>query len=128
MVAPTLHKQERMVSKKLIDTLFGGGGSLSMTAFPLRVVYMKRERGDGESPVQLLISVPKKRFKHAVDRNRAKRQIREAYRQHKQLVFDALPAESQLLLAIIWLSDQHWTSAIIDKRVKSLMQRLSEKL
>ncbi len=117
-----------MVSKKLIDTLFGGGGSQSMTVFPLRAVYMNRERGDGESPVQLLISVPKKRFKHAVDRNRAKRQIREAYRQHKQLVYDVQPSGRQLLLAFIWLSDQHWTTAVIDKRVKSLLQRVSEKL
>ncbi len=128
MIAPTLHKQERMVSRKLIDTLFGGEGSLSMTVFPLRAVYMIKERNTGESPVQLLISVPKKRFKHAVDRNRTKRQIRESYRHHKQLLYDAIPQTSQLLLAFIWLSDEHWPTLAIEKRVNSLLQRIAEKL
>jgi len=128
MMAPTLKKRERMVSRKLMETLFGGEGSQAMTAFPLRVVFMKKECVEGLAPVQLLISVPKKRFKHAVDRNRAKRQIREAYRQHKQLLYDALPTSNQLLVAFLWLSDQHWPTQTIDKRVKGLMQRVSEKL
>ena len=58
-----------------------------MAAFPLRVVYVNKERAHGEVPVQILISVPKKRFKHAVDRNRVKRQVREAYRLHKQVLY-----------------------------------------
>ena len=61
-----------------------------MAAFPLRVVYVNKERAQGEVPVQILISVPKKRFKHAVDRNRVKRQVREAYRLHKQVLYEAL--------------------------------------
>ena len=106
-----------MVSQKLIDTLFGGGCSQSMAAFPLRAVYIKKERAQGEAPVQILVSVPKKRFKHAVDRNRVKRQVREAFRQHKQL-----------LLAFIWLSDEHRPSRDVESRVVGLMQRVAEKL
>ncbi len=128
MMAPTLPKRERMVSRKLIETLFGGEGSQAMTAFPLRVVYVKIECNERQAPVQLLVSVPKRRFKHAVDRNRAKRQIREAYRLHKQLLYDTLPASHHLLVAFIWLSDQHWPSKTIDRRVKGLLQRVSEKL
>ena len=106
-----------MVSQKLIDTLFGGGCSQSMAAFPLRAVYIKKDRAQGEAPVQILVSVPKKRFKHAVDRNRVKRQVREAFRQHKQL-----------LLAFIWLSDEHRPSRDVESRVVGLMQRMAEKL
>ena len=86
MMAPTFRKKERIVSNLLIETLFEKGNSQSLAAYPLRAVFLKKERQQGHAPVQILISVPKKRFKHAVDRNRVKRQIREAYRLHKQLL------------------------------------------
>lgn len=122
----TLCKRERLVSQKLIDALFSG--SRSMAAFPLRVVYIYKERARGEEPIQILVSVPKRHFKHAVDRNRVKRQIREAYRHHKFMLYEALPADQQLLLAFVWLSSQHMSTAEIDQRVLNLMQRLVEKL
>ena len=128
MIAPCLKKRERMVSQKLIDTLFGGGCSQSMAAFPLRAVYIKKERAQDEAPVQMLVSVPKKRFKHAVDRNRVKRQVREAFRQHKELLYEALTEHEQLLLAFIWLSDEHRSSRDVESRVVGLMQRVAEKL
>jgi len=124
----TFKKRERMVSLKLIESLFGGGCSFSVAAFPLRAVYMLSERQTGDSPVQLLISVPKKRFKHAVDRNRVKRQIREAFRQHKDLLWQVVPEEQRLLLAFIWLSDEHRPSREVTQRVVGLMERISEKL
>ena len=124
----TLSKRERMVSRKLIETLFGGGRSQSMVAFPLRVVYMIQERTANEPPVQLLVSVPKKHFKHAVDRNRVKRQVREAFRLHKQTLHDALPPASQLLLAFVWLSDSHSPSVTVERRVVGLMQRVAERV
>ena len=126
-IAPCLKKRERMVSRKLIDTLFGGGCSQSMAAFPLRAIFTNKERAQEDAPVQILISVPKKRFKHAVDRNRVKRQIREAYRQHKQMLYDVLPENQQLLLAFIWLSDHHCPSQEVQARVITLMQRIAEK-
>lgn len=121
-------KQERMVSRRLIEMLFGGGGSQSMAAFPLRVVYLTRDRQPDEAPVQLLVSVPKKHFHHAVDRNRVKRQVREAYRRQKQLLLQSLPADRQLLMACVWLSAEHIPSADVDKKVASLMHRMAERL
>jgi ribonuclease P protein component len=121
-------KQERMVSRQLIETLFSGGSSHSLAAFPLRVVYMVREREEGDVPVQLLISVPKKHFKHAVDRNRVKRQIRESYRRHKELLTGSLPDNQQLLMACEWLSDCHEASSSIEQKLVSLMRRIGEKL
>lgn len=127
MIAPTLRKKERMVSRKLIDTLFDGNGQ-SMAAFPLRVVYMKKERTAYDAPIQILISVPKKRFKQAVDRNHVKRQVREAYRLHKDILYNALPADQQLLLAFVWLSDSHLSTAKVEERVISLLHRIAERL
>ncbi len=127
-MAPTLNKRERMVSRKLIETLFSGKSSMSMAAFPLRVVYMKMERKEDKASVQLLVSVSKKRFKHAVDRNRVKRQVREAFRKHKQVLYETLPTTDQLLIAFIWLADQHSPTQVVDKRVNSLLQRVAEKL
>ena len=95
----TLHKQERICSKKLIDAIFAGTKSRSMSAFPLRVVYMPldeehngnsaSEQEDGNMPntqrpkAKMLISVPKRYFKRAVKRNRVKRLLREVYRHHQ---------------------------------------------
>ena len=136
-IAPSFQKRERMVSRKLIDTLFGAcpakqglesRGSQSMAAYPLRAVYMKKVRARDDATVQVLVSVPKKHFKHAVDRNRIKRQVREAFRQHKQLLYEALAEQEQLLLAFIWLSDEHYPSQHVESRVVSMMQRVAEKL
>ena len=124
----TFRKRERIASLKLIETLFGGGCSQSVAAFPLRAVYMLSERQPNEAPVQLLISVPKKRFKHAVDRNRVKRQVREAFRQHKDLLYPVVPETQRLLLAFIWLSDEHRPSKEVEGRIVTLMRRISEKL
>lgn len=87
--AENLTKQERVCSKLLIDRLFNGGKSHSMSAYPLRVVYMYLHADEMVNDVpntQLLVSVPKKCFKRAVKRNRVKRQVREAYRRNRSLV------------------------------------------
>jgi ribonuclease P protein component len=121
-----LPKQERLVSRRLIETLFSG--SQSVAAFPLRAVYKIKERAREEEPVQLLISVPKKRFHHAVDRNRVKRQVREAYRHNKSLIYPALSDQQQLLLAIVWLSDRHFSTTEVEQRLTTLLKRIAEKL
>ena len=127
MAAPTFRKQERIVSGRLIETLFGKGSSQSLAAYPLRAVYMQTEHQEGHAPVQILISVPKKRFKHAVDRNRVKRQVREAYRRNKQLLSDSVVEGKELLIAFIWLSDRHCPSEEVEKRIVSILQRIAKK-
>ena len=122
-----LGKEERITSRKLIDMLFNGGQSRSMVAFPLRLVYMEKEREGACPPAQLLVSVPKRCFKRAVKRNRVKRQVREAFRHHKHLIGDALAADRQLALAFIWLEDRLYDSTEVEQRVVSLLERLAEK-
>ena len=91
---------------------------------------MTQALSPGEAPVQILISVPKKHFKHAVDRNRVKRQVREAYRLNKAILYDALQPTrtTHLSLAFIWLSDQHYPTPVVTQRVVSLLHRIAEKL
>ena len=134
-----LRKEERLCSKKLIDTLFGTGGSHAMTAFPLKAVYRlidcKSETSVSkeaivELNVQVLISVPKKHFKRAVKRNRVKRQVREAYRKHKSFVTLRMneQTDKQLLIAFIWLSNELVDSVTIEQRVCNLLQRIGERI
>lgn len=134
-----LRKGERLCSKKLIDTLFGTGGSHAMTAFPLKAVYRlidsKSETSvsdkTAEEPnVQVLVSVPKKHFKRAVKRNRVKRQVREAYRKHKSFVTLRVneQTDKQLLIAFIWLSNELMNSVTIEQRVCNLLQRIGERI
>lgn len=81
----TLCRKERIKSKILIDKLFNDGNSRAMTVFPLRFVYVTNESNETNN---ILISVPKRYLKHAVDRNKVKRQIREAYRKNKDIIAD----------------------------------------
>ena len=113
---------------KGIEALFHEGNSRSAAAFPLRVVYMLTDAQPADVPVRILISVPKKRFKHAVDRNRVKRQVREAYRRHKLLLPANVPAGKQLLMAFIWLSDSHFHTPDVEQRVVNLLRRVAEKI
>lgn len=115
-------KSQRLCSKYLIDKLFEPGNSWSFSAFPLRLVmYTIEEEGENE----LLISVPKRHFRHAVDRNRVKRQVREAYRNNKHLL--VLPEGYRAVMAMIWLDSNHYTSAKVTAKVCNLLQRATEK-
>lgn len=119
-------KRERIVRTRQIETLFGSG-SKSMVAYPLRVVFRKIAREQQDVTAQLLISVPKKRFKHAVDRNLAKRQVREAFRQSKQLLSDAVGEGETLQLGFVWISDEHVPSSLVRNRMEKLFKRIAEK-
>ena len=120
----TFRKAERLCSKKHIETLFAGG-SRTISAYPLRVVFMPVE--EAKEPVQVLISVSKRHFKHAVDRNRIKRLIREAYRLNKQLLIEALGAQ-KLKLAFVWMSDDLADYTTIASKMKTLLERIGENL
>lgn len=129
MAAHTLKKRERLCSMKLTDQLFNGAGSHSMVAFPLRVVWMEKEREAQESPVQVMFSVSKRHFKHAVKRNRVKRQLREAYRLAKQPIYDQLEGTGRAVsIAFIWLANELYHSADVADRMGKLIKRMVERL
>lgn len=122
----TLSKEERICSKKLINELFTGNGR-SMTAFPLRVVFMKRTIVDDQPRAAMLVSVPKRYFKHAVDRNRVKRQVREAFRRNKSIITQNLTNDHEAVaMAFVWLTDEKFPSSEVENRMVRLLTRISE--
>ena len=122
----TLSKEERICSKKLINELFTGNGR-SMTAFPLRVVFMKRTIVDDQPRAAMLVSVPKRYFKHAVDRNRVKRQVREAFRRNKSIITQNLTDEHEAVaMAFVWLTNEKYPSSEVENRMVRLLTRISE--
>lgn len=125
----TLRKSERTCSKIAIDNLFKDGHSRSLSAFPIRVVYLVSDTTQQEQ-CQIMVSVPKKCFKRAVKRNRVKRQIREAYRLNKAIVTEQMKKHEgkYLTMAFIWLdAELHDTDEIKSKMI-NLLGRISERL
>ena len=113
----TLKKEERLCSKKKIELLFQSGASIM--AFPIRMQYLLTEAEDS-SPVKILFSVPKKRFKRAVKRNLIRRRMREAFRLNKHQLYAAIPDGKQLLCAFIYVdSTIHPYDAILKGTIKA---------
>ncbi len=122
----TFTKAERITSKLLVDRLFDGGGA-SFVAFPFRIVYMPIQKED--APVSILISIPKKRFHHAVDRNRIKRQIRESYRLQKSIVWKAAEENNiSIAIAFISIAQQHYPSNMIYKTVNKALTQIADRI
>lgn len=130
MSAPTSNtfkKSERLCSRLLMDRLFQGDNK-SVSAYPLRAVFLPVST-DEQKGVSVLISVPKKRFHDAVDRNRVKRQIREAYRKQKHALIEKIGEREQgLLIAFIYVSAQIESTAYIEKRLARLLDKIDEAL
>jgi ribonuclease P protein component len=122
------NKFSRIVSKKVIEQLFNGHDNASKAAYPTRIVVMAQERTEGQPNAQVLISVSKRHFKHAVDRNRVKRQLREAYRLNQQLLTNRVPEGTQVCLAFIWLSNEHAPSDVVAARMRRLLKFAAEKI
>ncbi len=89
-------KKEKVVSLKIINALFYKGAH-SVFVFPFKISLIIVSNQEVSS--QVLIIVPKRNFKKAVDRNRIKRQIREIYRLNKDLFIQNLKV-SQVQVAI----------------------------
>ena len=76
-----LYKKQKLCSATAIDQLFGSGEvEFSRLAYPLRGVARRNDNRRSDAPITFLISVPKKRLHHAVDRVQMRRRIREAFR------------------------------------------------
>ncbi len=95
--------------------------------YPFKVVY-KIIPEASDYPVQLLISVSKQKFKHAVKRNRVKRLIREAYRKNKSVVYEQVEGDkSTLLVGLIYVADTIMDYRQIEKKIILILQRLKNR-
>ena len=119
-------KEEKIVGENRIDSLFIEGKSF--VAFPLRVVYLKTELSLS-SPLSVLVSVPKKRIKSAVKRNRIKRQVREAYRLNKHYL-EALTEsiDHHLDIAFVFVRDELMEYSIIEKGMRKGLTEIANRL
>ncbi|MBF4492492.1 ribonuclease P protein component [Flavobacterium sp. JLP] len=90
----TYPKNERLKSKTVIGLLFSEGKSVSK--YPLRLVYRQAE-ADSEEKIKIGVSVSKKYFKRAVDRNYFKRVLRETYRLNKHLLLENIQQPYSLM-------------------------------
>lgn len=104
MVKYTFKKEERLCNKRLLAGLFQSGSSFIL--YPYRVSFLRSQ--NLPYPAQVVISVPKRRFKRAVDRNLLKRRMREAYRlQKQQLLYEFLSsAHGEVLLSIQYIGNE----------------------
>lgn len=136
-----LSKRERLCSRKAIDALFSCADSMSLSVYPIRAVFRHTE----EAGTRILVSVSKKRFRHAVDRNRVKRQLREQYRLHKDILAGHQEQSDQsdmsdqsdqsdrfsppaggMDLALIWLTDRLQPSSIVEEKMMALLGKISQ--
>ena len=95
------HKNEHLKNVSVIESIFSNGKSFAV--YPIRILWVTKPLEDGHSPFQITISVPKRKFPKAVDRNRIKRQIREAYRLNKHLLFQKLEPNNTTQWAMVFL-------------------------
>lgn len=110
----TYGKTEKLKSKKAIAELFSSGKSIS--AYPLMMIYVENNIG-----LQVSVSVSKRRFKHAVDRNNIKRLLREGYRLNKSLLINDEKINHSFI--ILYLSKELPDFQLVNSKTKVLFSK-----
>lgn len=116
-------KKEKLKSQKLIEQLFSEGKSVSV--FPIRLVYMPTTFDDGVI-VKTGVSVSKRNFKNAVDRNRIKRLLREVYRLNKAKYFNNITTHYALM--ILYIGKKEPTFSELEIKMNQLLIKLISKV
>jgi len=121
----TFKKEERLCNKRLIDELFHNGSSF--LCYPFKASWLLVDAATQSTPAQVLISVSKRRYKHAVDRNLVKRRIREAYRlQKQQHLYNLLTgADKKIVFSLSYIGKQIEPYELMEKKMLKLLKQLS---
>lgn len=121
----TLSKAERMHSVKEIQEIFKTGSS-SFT-YPFKYYYSIKEN---ECPItEVLISIPKKKVRFAVDRNKLKRFTRDSFRHHKHKLTPKLKTrQMKLSLALVFVGDKQTSHQKIEQAITKIFSALDEKI
>ena len=127
----TFCKQERLCSQKRIDALFQSGHRIMV--FPYSIHWQVCPNGTLPEgvPAQVLIATSKRKFHHAVDRNRVKRLTRECYRLHKPALYQFLTTQNvNLILSINYIHtsilDFHTLNHKFDKITDVLIEKIGQ--
>lgn len=118
----TFSRKERLKSVKEITKLFDSGKSFLV--YPIKVVWVETDN-DLPFPVQAAFSVSKRNFKHATDRNKLKRRMKEAYRLNKFLLYEKLSTQ-KISCIFIYIAREELTSALIGKSMKTVLLKLGK--
>lgn len=117
---------ERLKSRKVIEGLFSQGQSFGQ--YPIRIVWTIIKPRLSTYPVQCAFTVPKRKFPKAVQRNRIKRQMREAFRQKKHILYEALEQEeNQLAFMLIYTGKEATSSKEINQAIDKMIHRFLKK-
>jgi ribonuclease P protein component len=117
----TYPKHEKLKSKTTIDLLFSEGNSVSK--FPLRLVYVENTEENAEL-IKMAVSVSKKYFKKAVDRNYYKRVLRETYRLNKHILIDSLKKPHAFMF--FYQTKERLSYQEIEEKTIQLFQKFTE--
>lgn len=119
-------KSEHLCGEIRVAKLYTEGNAF--IAYPIRVVCNITDEKTN-ARVKVLISVPKKRFKHAVDRNRIKRMLREAYRLNKQeFVMAATEKDLYLNIAFNYVADTELEYAVLNEKMQQALTKIRNKI
>lgn len=124
----TLRAEERLKLRNQIEMLFQKGEAFSF--YPLRIVYRftKWEKSNySDSPVRVGFSIPKKRFKKAVERNRLRRLLKESWRLQKHSLYNAMPEDLQLHCFLVYISPEMITFEQSNIIVANISKKLAAK-
>ncbi|SEW14155.1 ribonuclease P protein component [Chitinophaga sp. YR573] len=123
----SFNTEERLKSRKLIETLFREGKAFSV--FPYRVLFMRVDHPGSKYPAQAGFTVSTKRFPHAVDRNRVKRLTRECWRLQKQPFYDYLAEHScQLAVFFIYTDKKIAPYSLLQEKVSVILKKLEKEV
>jgi ribonuclease P protein component len=120
-------KDYKLCSRSLIEEVFKQGKSVK--SYPIKLIYLKTDKLTDSKHFQIAISVPKRNFKSAVDRNYIKRMLREVIRKNKLLIEPFLiQQEKKLALFLIFGDKEMPDLTFLDKRIKKAFNSLKENL
>lgn len=117
----TFTREERLSSKVEIEQLFVTGNSFNSS--PFKIIW--QETAISSVPAKIVISIPKRLFKKAVDRNRLKRLTRETYRKNKYILYDSLK-NKKVLLMFIFTAKTIIEYKEMEEKIIVALQRLSK--